>query len=226
MRKARSIISMRLALILSVVLLIGFLPSSAMAANAADISVTAVKDQAGVTAALNNLTSASVTATLVFAVYNPEGRLSYVKQYSVTAGAKASANQRFDFDFSSQPEHIIKLFVWDGIGFMPLCTELSSCLSIAIDNSGVIYDGIGVNVTAASGTTAFKFVMIDEFTKRGGAYLGAKTSGKWSHARLAGADVIIAYKPADVIGSALPDLDVTDLRLTDGSTITRILVSH
>jgi hypothetical protein len=226
MNRVRSVSQRRLILALGVILLLSFLPQNVTAAGAGDVKISAVKDSAGVLATLNNLTSADVSASLIFAVYGQNGKLNYVKEYPVTAGANSSANQRFDFDFAALPDYIIKLFAWDGSGFVPLCRGLSSCLSVTIDGSGVVYDGIGLNVSADPGVTRFDFVMIDEFTKRGAAYTGIRANSRWTHAKAEGVDVIIAYKPAEVIGSVLPDIAVSELPMANGVNTTRVLVSQ
>jgi hypothetical protein len=227
MKRALSISKKILIMGISIIMILGFFPINAAAADpVSGINLTAVKDPAGVTATLSNSTSASVSASLVFAIYEPNGKLGYIKQYPVTAGANSSAVQRFDFDFSTLTDYIIKLFAWDGTGFIPLSNEMSSCLSITIDGSGVVYDGIGINVIANTGVADFKFVMLDEFTKRGAVYSALKAGKIWAHSKMDGVDVIIAYKPADFIGSALPDIEVSDLRMPNGVNKVRVLVSQ
>jgi hypothetical protein len=221
------IFNKRLVLALCVIMLVGFLPLSATAADVAPgVNITAVKDLTGVTATINNTTAASCTASLIFAVYDQNGRLSYSKEYPITVAANSSANQKFDFDFVAKPDGILKLFAWNSVGFIPLSKERMSCLSITIDGSGVVYDGIGVNVSAAPTVKEFQFVMIDEFTKRGGAYTATKLSNKWSHVKTEGVDVVIAYKPTEFIGSALPDMEITDLRMPNGLNQTRVIISQ
>jgi hypothetical protein len=226
MKRAGLIPRKILTLMLIAVMLVGFLPLTSMAADTANINITAAEDQTGVTATFNNPTSASVSVSLIFAAYGKNGKLSYTKEYPLTAGANASVTQKFDFDFTAQPDCIIKLFAWDGTGFIPFCKEMSSSYCVTIDGSNATYDGVGLNVIADPAVTGFTFVMIDQFTKRGAAFTAEKINKMWSHAKVEGMDVIIAYKPAEFIGSALPEIEVTDLRAPNGVNITRVIVSQ
>ena len=227
MKRTNTVLKKRLALALSIIILVGLLPLKTMAAGVpSDIEIFGVKDGTGVTATLDNNTSASVSVILVFAVYEPNGRLSYNKDYPVAVGASSSATQRFDYDVAAHPDYIYKLFAWDNPSFAPLCKDITSKRCITVDGSDAVYDGIGLNVTANPAVTDFMFVMVDEMTKRGGvAYNAEKAGGKWTHTKAEGVDVIIAYRPADYIGAALPDIEMTNLRLPDGNNRTRVVIS-
>ena len=227
MKRARSVIRNRLALALSIIMLIGLLPSITSAADAAPgMGLLGVKDSTGVTATLSNNTAASVNAVIIFAVYEPNGRLSYNKDFPAAVGANLSATQRFDYDVAAHPDYIYKLYAWNSLNFAPLCGDISSKKCITVDGSNAIYDAIGLNVAADPGINEFMFVMVDEMTKRGGiAYNAVKSGGKWTHAKAEGVDVILAYRPADYIGAALPDIEKTDLRMPDGVNRTRVVIS-
>ena len=139
MKRTRSTFKKRLTLVLSIIMIIGLLPSTTLADDyastdavsfaavaAADVNVNiqASKDAAGVTAALINNSAIGVSANLVLAVYEPNGRLCYNKDYIVTIGANDLASQRFDYNVAAHPEYIYKLFAWDPLSFAPLCKEL------------------------------------------------------------------------------------------------------
>ncbi len=225
MKRVRSIFKKRLSLVLVVIMLIGFLPLiTAEAAEAAPIaSIAAVKDSTGVSATLNNFTPTGINASLIFAVYEPSGKLSYIKEYPVTAGAGSSATQRFNYDVATHPDNIIKLFAWDRLTFIPLCSEISSSLCITVDGSGAAYNGI--SVTAASDVKEFTYVRIDQLTKRGKAFTATKTGNTWTHAKAEGVDVVIAFRPLQNIGGALPDVAMTELSMINGVNKIRVVVT-
>ncbi|MDR2671292.1 MAG: hypothetical protein LBC26_06195 [Oscillospiraceae bacterium] len=232
MKRASSVLGKKLALVSCVIMLIGLLSVTAAAVTyagqeaeiAPDVKILAVKDATGVTATLKNLTPASVSVSFIFAVYEPDGKLSYHKLYSVAAEAESSAVQRFEYDTAAHPDYIIKLFAWDILGFAPRGKDLSSARCITIDGSDVAYDGVRY-VSGDPAVTAFSYVRLDEITKRGVAYAAAKSGSQWTHARAGSVDVIIAYRSPVHIGAALPQIETADLRVPNGNNRTRVVIT-
>ncbi|MDR0382280.1 MAG: hypothetical protein LBH86_09870 [Oscillospiraceae bacterium] len=232
MKNARSVFKKRLAFVSCIIMLISLLSVTATAVTDAaqemeivpGVKISAVKDATGVTATLKNLTAANVSANFIFAVYEPNGRLSYQKIYSVTAEAAASVIQRFDYDTASHPDYIIKLFAWDILGLVPQCNDLSSSRCIVVDGSNVVYDG-ATYVGGDPAVTAFSYVKLDELTKRGMAYSATKSDNRWAHTRASDVDVIIAYRSPERIGAALPHIEMADLRIPNGSSRTRVVIT-
>lgn len=185
--------------------------------------LTAVRDAAGVTATLYNPSAIGIDASLIFAAYDPDGRLVYMKDYPVTAAAGASAAQRFDYDVAGSPNYVFNVFAWDGDTFLPLSKDVSSARYITIDGSGAVYDGR--RVYGNSEVTEFTFVLVDEMTKRGSAYTATKSGDKWTRARADDVDVVIAQAPVEIIGGALPELGLADLREPSGSSGMRVVIS-
>ena len=224
----RSFFKKRLALMLCIIMLIGLLPLHATAALAEGVSILGVKDATGITATLSNTTAENITALLILAVYEQNGRLSYFKQYQVTAASGASLNQRFDYNVYENPEYTYKLFAWD-LTYVPLCADavigLTPVLCVTVDNSGAICDGL--YVTAAPEVTEFMYVKVDTAKKIGTAYTATRSGNIWTHAKVQGANVIITYKPANVIGGALPTAKVTylDTRVSKNANKLRIVIS-
>lgn len=225
MKRARSTFKKRLSLVLSLVMLLGFLPlvTGTAAETAPGASFTATKDAAGVTATLNNLSAAGIDASFLLAVYMSDGQLVYCKEYQVTVGAQSTASQRFDYDIAAHPDYIVKVFAWDRVTFVPLCKDMTSALCVTVDGSGVIYDGM--NVMGTAGATKFTYVKVDEFTKRGKAFTATKSGSTWTHAKADGVDVVIAYRPAKYIGSTLPVATMTELRMPNGVNRKRIVIT-
>ena len=136
MISAMSVFKKRLALLLSIIIVIGgVFPLNAATADVPDFSdviavadsvssaieILGTKDSTGVSATLNNGSPNSVNAEIILAVYEPNGTLNYAKTYQATIGAEASVSQRFDYDVAAHPGFIYKLFAWNAISFTPLC---------------------------------------------------------------------------------------------------------
>ncbi|MDR0424078.1 MAG: hypothetical protein LBH39_01230 [Clostridiales Family XIII bacterium] len=238
MKKTSAIFKKLPAAALIAVLLVSLLPMQAAAdeyaagqpdapavaaAAATDVTATAAKSPTGINATLKNAGPAEISVSLILAVYETNGKLIYSKAYPVTAGAGASASQAFEYDVAANADCIYKLFAWDGASFIPLSKEVTSARCIIIDGSDVAYDG--VRVTGDPDVSEFTYVKIDEMAKRGLAYTASKSGDIWAQARASGVDVILAYKPAAQIGSALPEIDITELRIPNGSNKTRVVIS-
>ena len=228
MKRASFIFKKKLALTLSIVIvLIGLLPLSAGALEAdSGIIISGIEDATGVNTTLSNPTSAIVNANLILAIYGPDGKLVYGKAYPVSVEAGASVNQRFEYDIASIaviPGYSMKLFAWDKVSYAPLCKEVTSARYLTIDGNDVVFDG--VNVIGDSSVTEFKYVALDEFQKRGTAYTAVKSGDGWTFAPAEGIDVVIAFKPGNIIGGALPDVKLTELRMPNGNNTMRAVIS-
>jgi len=221
----RSTFKKRLALMLGIIMIVGLLPLHATAAES--VSVLGVKDAAGVTATVKNLSTESVDVLLLLAVYESNGKLNYVDVYTVTAAAGASVNRRFDFDVMADREYTYKLFAWDPVSYVPLCQDASPEpeLCVIVDGSDVEFDGIFVD--AGPEVTEFMYVRVDGVKRIGVAYTAKKAGGVWTHTKVVGADVIIAYKPLSIIGGALPVVRLTylDTRVSNNANKIRIVIS-
>jgi len=216
----------RLALMLGIILLIGLIPLSATAEEG--IGVIGMKDATGVTATLNNPSLEDVNAIVIIAVYKENGALSKVKEFPVTVKAGSFVNQRLDYDVYANMGYTYKVFAWDP-DYVPLCSDAvagnATLLCVTVDGSDAVCDGLFV--TASPEVTEFIYVRVDQVKKIGTAYTAAKSGSIWTHTRVSGADIIIAYKPASIIGGALPVATMTylDTRVSNNANKIRIVIS-
>jgi hypothetical protein len=197
MKRARSVCKKRLALVFGIIMLVGLLPFSAIAAEAAPgVSILAEKDSKGVTANIYDFASKGVDVHFIFAVYEANGKLNYIKEALVTVAAGASyGTQRFDFDIAAHPDYIVRVFAWDRLSLIPI--EVTDSFLVAVD----------------------------ELKKTGAAYKVTQSGNQWAYTRAADVDVVIAYKPRNYIGGSLPDLDLTYLRRPTGVKKVFVIVS-
>ena len=224
----RSFFKKRLALMLCIIILTGILPLHATAWLAEDVSILGVKDATGISATLSNTTAENITAYLILAVYEQNGKLNYFKQEQVTVAAGSSLSRRFDYNVYENPDYTYKVFAWD-LAYIPLCVDnvigLTPVLCVTVDGSGAICDGL--NVTAAPEVNEFMYVKVDTAKKIGTAYTAVRSGNIWKHTKVQGANVIITYKPANVIGGALPTAKLTylDTRVSKNANKLRIVIS-
>lgn len=216
-----------LALTLGIIMLTGLIPYQAKAASSIDL--VAGRNTTGVTAVLSNYSTVSVDALLILAGYKSDGKLSHVEQFTVTAGAGADVIWKYDFAAIDNPTYIYKVFAWDPTTFVPLCEAATAedvfALCVTVDGSGAEYNGL--YVAAPVGVTEFMYVKVDEVRKIGVAYTAEKGAYGWTHTKVQGADVIIAYKPASVVGGSLPTatMSVLDTRVSNNANKIRIVIS-
>jgi len=216
----------KLALILGIIMLIGLLPLHA-AAVVDGVSVAGVKDDTGVTATLKNASPGSVNALILLAVYEPNGKLNFIEVSNVTAAAGASVNQRFDFNVLANRAYTYKLFAWDPDTYVPLCEDATPTPDLCVIVDGTVVEFDGIFVDAGPEVTEFMYVRIDGAKRIGVAFTAKKADGVWTHTKVIGADVIIAYRPSSIIGGTLPAVRLTqlDTRVSNHVNKIRIVIS-
>ena len=241
MKKARTI-NKKVALALSIIMLIGLLPLNIINVNAiSSYTPDAMRIAAGITAqgvsvGLVNDYGVEMAGKIVLATYDAEGKLAHsaMKPFRISPESLLVENVVFDYDFTVNPNNIIKIFVWtNGDNNVPICMPFTSATNIIIDGSDVEFDGR--NVIGDSSITEFKYVSLNEFTRRGVAYQAKKIDEKWEISRADYIDVIIAYAPRyslpregiidNTIGGALPEVALTELPMPNGIKTMRVVIS-
>lgn len=138
MKRSCSLFKNCLAIVLSIAMLIGFLPIQTAVAQEkflAGINIHCVKDYSGATVMLNNFSTEDIEANLIFAVYESSGRLCYLEEYplAVPAGA-SSASQRFDYNFAAHPDYTSKVFAINPQNYQPLCKPSQALNTLLFEN--------------------------------------------------------------------------------------------
>lgn len=218
-------IQRKLAFTISLFILIGLLPLNTVMAYETGINLSTSGVVGGVTVALNNGSSSIVDANIYFAVYDEIGRMIEAQTFHTEAVAPggSSAQHTFSSDLLANTNYSFKLFVWDSVTHAPLVEIAEREIYLVVDGSNVVYDG--KTVSGNADVTSFMCVKLDTWSNRGTALVVTKTDEIWTSTKASGVNLIIASKPDNLIGSALPKAVMSTLRIPEGGNRIRIVVT-
>ena len=215
----------KLAFTISLIILIGLLPLNTVMANENRISLSTSGVVGGVAVTLKNGTSSVVNANIHFAVYDELGRMNEVQTFHTEAVAPGESSLQHTFlsDQVANTSNSFRLFVWDYITHAPLMDISERYSYIVVDGSNVVYDG--KTVSGDADVASFMCVKLDSWSNRGTALVVTKTGESWTSAKAYGVNLIIASKPDNLVGSALPKAEMSILRIPEGGNSIRIVVT-
>ena len=93
-----------------------------------DVELTAEKTSNGATLTFTNRTTSTISANLLFGVYDSVGRLVFVTSEDVTIDPDSSGNAAFAFNTAQYAGYKFKAFAWEKTSFIPILKELEGIL--------------------------------------------------------------------------------------------------